>query len=118
MSKDKNALTEQHCIPCRGGVPPLSASEINNFLVQLNNNWQINEIGYLYKKYIFTDFSTAIKFVNLITVIAEKEGHHPDLSIGWGYCSIEMWTHKVNGLTPSDFYMAAKIEKEFSDNFL
>ncbi len=118
MGKDKSCLAEQHCVPCQGGVPSLGINEANDFLAQLNNNWKINEIGHLYKKYVFKDFLTAIKFVNLIATVAEKEGHHPDLAIGWGYCSIEVWTHKVNGLTPSDFYIAAKIEKEFSDHFL
>ncbi len=118
MNEAKNPLTQQQCIPCQGGIPPMDVAEINNFLLQLNNNWQINELGHLYKKYTFKDFLTPIKFANLIAALTEKEEHHPELLIGWGHCSIEMWTHKINGLTPSDFYMAAKIEKEFSDNFL
>lgn len=112
-----NDLSKQRCIPCQEGAPVLSVSEIKDFLLQLNNNWQVNELGHLYKKYIFKDFLRPMKFANLISALAEKEGHHPDLSIAWGHCSVELWTHKINGLTPSDFYMAAKIEKEFSDNF-
>lgn len=117
MDTAKNDLSTERCIPCQEGAPPLSNTEINDFLLQLNNNWQLNTLGHLYKKYIFRDFLKPMKFANSIAILAEKEGHHPDLLIAWGHCGVEIWTHKINGLSPSDFYMAAKIEREFSDNF-
>jgi len=114
MEKNECLLAQQRCVPCQGGVLPLGPSEVNALLLQLNSGWQVNVVSHLHKKYLFMDFLMPIKFVNLIAILAEKEGYHPEISIGWGHCTVEMWTHKVDGLTPSDFYMAAKIEKEFS----
>jgi 4a-hydroxytetrahydrobiopterin dehydratase len=111
MEKGSNSLLQQKCVPCNSNTPLLSASEISDLLNQLNDHWKINTSGHLYRQYIFKNFLMPVKFVNLIAAVAEEEGHHPDLAIGWGYCNIEIWTHKINGLTPSDFYMAAKIEK-------
>lgn len=83
----------------------------NQLLRKLNDNWKINKLGHLYKNYMFKDFMSAMKFANKITFIAEQEGHHPDLAISWGRCVVEIWTHKINGLTESDFIFAAKIER-------
>lgn len=108
--KNTCELTKKKCIPCHGGIPPLDEESINKLLIELQNNWKINKLGYLYKKYIFEDFISAMKFANQIAVIAEQEAHHPDITISWGSCVIEIWTHKINGLTESDFILAAKIE--------
>lgn len=106
-------LSNFTCIPCQGGVPPLTAEEIKPLLEKLKNNWFLNQRGYLEKTYTFNDFKDSMNFANKITEIAEKEGHHPDLHISWGKCCVEIWTHKINGLTKSDFYLADKIEDAF-----
>ena len=104
------SLTKKNCIPCQGGVPTLDKDEEKNLIMQLQSDWRINELGHLYKQYKFADFMSAMEFANKIAIIAEQEAHHPDLTISWGACSIEIWTHKINGLTESDFILAAKIE--------
>lgn len=104
------SLAAQHCTPCQGGVPPLNQQVISQLLGQLANHWQINEHGHLSKTYLFKNFIDAMHFANQITQIAEEEAHHPDLIIAWGKCTVELWTHKINGLTESDFILAAKIE--------
>lgn len=103
-------LSEHSCIPCQGGFSPLSLNKIKLFLRQLQGNWNLNNQGHLEKTYFFENFINPMNFANKISKIAQKEGHHPDLFISWGKCHVEIWTHKVNGLTESDFYLAAKIE--------
>ncbi len=103
-------LFNKSCIPCQGYTPPLSLDQATRLLTKLGNNWSLNEAGYLNKTYSFPDFMTAMTFANQIARLSEKEGHHPDLNIGWGYCSVTIWTHKIKGLTESDFILAAKIE--------
>lgn len=109
------SLSDKKCIPCEGGVPPLSSTEINRLLAELKTEWQLNASGHLYQKRIFPDFITAMQFANQIAALAEQAGHHPDLTIAWGSCCIEIWTHKINGLTESDFILAAKIDKLYQD---
>ncbi|MEY4464043.1 MAG: ribosomal protein [Pseudomonadota bacterium] len=106
------SLSEKKCIPCDGGVPPLQKKEIDKLLAELQSEWQVNELGHLYKKYKFSNFIKAMEFANKIAAIAEQEAHHPDLTISWGVCNVEIWTHKINGLTESDFILAAKIESK------
>ncbi len=104
------SLANKKCIPCQGDVPPLPSQEVERLLAQLHSGWQVDEAGHLYKTYTFQDFMSALKFANEIALIAEQEAHHPDLTISWGACKVEIWTHKINGLTESDFILAAKIE--------
>ena len=106
----KICLVNKNCVPCQGGILPLSQQIASKLIAELGNNWQINELGHLYKKYQFSDFMEPIKFANNIAEIAEREHHHPDLVITWGMCIVEIWTHKINGLTESDFILAAKID--------
>jgi 4a-hydroxytetrahydrobiopterin dehydratase len=82
-------------------------------LTQLDSAWTLNRDGHLERRYPFKDFAQALAFVNKVGAVAEEEGHHPDLYLAWGKCKIELWTHKINGLTESDFYMAAKSDREF-----
>ena len=102
-------LIDKSCIPCSGSIPPLDAHTASELLAKIGNGWQINGAGHLYKKYSFDDFMGPIGFANKIAEVAEAEAHHPDITISWGACSIEIWTHKINGLTESDFILAAKI---------
>lgn len=104
-------LSGKTCIPCHGKTPPLNLEAANLLLVQINKAWIINSIGHLYRKFSFKNFGDAMNFANDIAKIAEQEQHHPDLSISWGVCAVEIWTHKINGLSESDFYLAAKIDK-------
>lgn len=105
-----DCLIDKTCTPCQGGVPPLTSEEIEKLFHELKSEWAINNAGHLYKEYKFDNFIDAINFANKIATIAEREAHHPDLRISWGLCAVEIWTHKINGLTESDFILAAKIE--------
>jgi 4a-hydroxytetrahydrobiopterin dehydratase len=106
-------LADNTCVPCRGGVPPVEPAKAQELLKQLGRGWQINKEGHLERLYTFKDFADALTFVNRLGAVAEKEGHHPDLHLSWGKCRVEIWTHKINGLTESDFYLAAKADREF-----
>ena len=102
-------LIDKKCVPCQGGIPPLTQEASEKFLLEVNHDWTLNGSGHLYKKYAFPDFNQAMLFARHVAEIAEQEAHHPDLFISWGVCAIEIWTHKINGLTESDFILAAKI---------
>jgi 4a-hydroxytetrahydrobiopterin dehydratase len=103
-------LAELQCVPCRGGVPPLQGPEIKTLLSQLDG-WQVIKEHHLQKTYSFPDFRASLQFVNLIGDLAESQGHHPDICFGWGKAEVTIWTHKIDGLTESDFVLAAKIDK-------
>lgn len=105
-------LADQKCIPCRGGVPSLTPEQTKPLFAQLVG-WQLEENKKLIKKYEFKNFIDAMGFANAITPVAEAEGHHPDLYVRWGSVTVYLWTHKVDGLTESDFFMAAKIDRVF-----
>jgi len=103
-------LAERDCVPCRGGVPPLKGEEIGEFSSQLKD-WQVVDEHHLQKIYGFKDFRETLDFVNRVGELAEEQGHHPDICFGWGKADITIWTHKIDGLTESDFVLAAKIDK-------
>lgn len=108
------SLAEKHCVPCRGGVPALKGESLRQFQDQVKG-WQVVEEHHLEKTYTFPDFRTALAFVNRIGEVAEAEGHHPDLCLGWGRVQVTIWTHTVNGLTESDFILAAKTDELFQN---
>ncbi len=110
------SLADKTCVPCRGGVPPLESSKVQELLGQLENGWELNTQGHIERMYTFNNFAEALAFVNRVGAVAETEGHHPDLYLAWGKCKVEIWTHKINGLTESDFFMAAKADREFQTN--
>jgi 4a-hydroxytetrahydrobiopterin dehydratase len=103
-------LASKQCVPCRGGVPPLQGSEITRLLDQLNG-WEVVHEHHLKKNYGFANFRDALKFVNQVGELAEDQGHHPDICFGWGKVEVTIWTHKIDGLTESDFILAAKIDE-------
>lgn len=103
-------LASRECVPCRGGVPPMQGDEIKKFAEQLKG-WDVIEEHHLRKIFEFKDFREALAFVNRVGELAEEQGHHPDISFGWGRAEITIWTHKIDGLTESDFILAAKIDK-------
>src|SRR5437870_3669448 len=103
-------LFEKTCIPCRGGVPPLTAAEIAPLHAQVNA-WTVVDGHRLSREFQFKNFRTALAFVNAVGTIAEEQGHHPDIYLAWGKARIDIWTHKIDGLTESDFILAAKIDR-------
>lgn len=104
------SLAEKHCVPCRGGVPPLQGEALEKLRLQVPG-WEVVDGHHLHKKYEFPDFQRALDFVNRAGAVAEAEGHHPDLFLTWGRVEVKIWTHKIDGLTESDFILAAKIDQ-------
>jgi 4a-hydroxytetrahydrobiopterin dehydratase len=104
-----SGLSQKECVPCRGGVPPLQSEEIAKLLPELAG-WEVVNEHHLKKKYKFADFCESLAFVNRVGELAEEQGHHPDICFGWGTAEISIWTHKIDGLTESDFILAAKID--------
>ena len=104
-----SGLASRQCVPCRGGVPPLQQDEIGALLPQLDG-WTVVDQHHLKKNYRFKDFREAQQFVTKVGDLAEEQGHHPDICFGWGNAEIRIWTHKIDGLTESDFILAAKID--------
>lgn len=102
-------LASKKCVPCKGGVPPLKGSELKELQKQLRG-WDVIEEHHLYKTFKFPDFKTALTFTNKVGEIAEEEGHHPQICLTWGKVEIKIYTHKIQGLTESDFILAAKID--------
>ena len=107
-------LAKKKCIPCEGNIPPFDKSEIHKYLKKVDG-WDVKSDKdgnyYLIKEFSFTNFRESQKFINKVGDIAEKENHHPDISFGWGYCRVKIFTHAIKGLAESDFILAAKIDK-------
>jgi 4a-hydroxytetrahydrobiopterin dehydratase len=107
-------LSEKKCIPCEGGIPAFDRSEIHKYLKKVDG-WDVKndkeKSYFLIKEFKFKNFIESQNFVNSVSAVAEKEGHHPDISFGWGYCKIKIFTHSIKGLAESDFILAAKIDK-------
>ena len=106
-------LDKKSCVPCRGGVPALSHTEIEQLLPNVPR-WAVKEVegvSRIERTFEFEDFVMAMKFVNAVAGIAEAEGHHPDLHIHWNQVRVEVWTHKIGGLHENDFILASKIDR-------
>ena len=103
-------LAEKNCVPCRGGVPPLKGEELAVLARELPD-WQVVDEHHLRRSFKFRDFRGALEFVNRVGELAEQQGHHPDLVLVWGRVDVTTWTHKIDGLTESDFILAAKIDR-------
>ena len=102
-------LADRTCVPCRGGVPPLKGPALRRLHEQVAG-WELVEEHHLRRTFPFPDFARALAFVNRVGTVAEQEGHHPDIRLTWGKATIELFTHKIGGLSESDFIMAAKID--------
>jgi 4a-hydroxytetrahydrobiopterin dehydratase len=125
MSELKNEISSQSkpetvtdlagktCVPCRGGVPPLKGQELSEIYRRLPQwaHWKVVDEHHVTRTFAFSDFKQALDFVNKVGALAEEQGHHPDIRLAWGKAEITLWTHKVDGLTESDFIMAAKIDR-------
>lgn len=105
------ALAEKECVPCKGGVPPLKGNDLQNLVTQLNPGWQLIREHHLEREFKFKDFREALSFTNQVGDLAEEQGHHPDIYLSWGKVKVTIWTHKIDGLTESDFVLAAKIDR-------
>ena len=105
-------LAKKTCIPCKGGVPPLKGIKLDELLEKLKNDWKIIKEHHLEKEYSFKNFKEALSFTIKIGELAENQGHHPDIFLAWGKVKLTIWTHKIDGLTESDFIFAAKADKE------
>jgi 4a-hydroxytetrahydrobiopterin dehydratase len=103
-------LAKKDCIPCKGEVPPLKDPELAVLLNRLGGGWRVVDGHHLEKEYRFRDFRTALAFTNRVGELAEAQGHHPDIYLAWGKVRLTIWTHKINGLTESDFVFAAKAD--------
>ena len=104
-------LASEKCVPCRGGVPALKGDELRAVTSELGGGWLVVNEHHLHKEFSFPDFASALAFTNRVGAVAEEEGHHPDIYLAWGKVRIMIWTHKVDGLTRSDFVLAAKIDR-------
>jgi 4a-hydroxytetrahydrobiopterin dehydratase len=107
-------LVAKRCTPCEGGTPPLGPEQIAPLLAKLRY-WEVENGRHLTKMFKFVDFARALAFANKIGAIAEEEGHHPDLYLSWGKVRVDLWTHKIDGLSENDFIMAAKIDRAFAE---
>lgn len=103
-------LADKVCVPCQGGVPPLAPEESAKLLRELDG-WQVIDGHHLSKDFRFPDFVQALAFVNRAGAVAEEQGHHPEITLGWGHAKVEIWTHKIDGLVESDFILAAKLDR-------
>jgi 4a-hydroxytetrahydrobiopterin dehydratase len=105
-------LADKKCVPCRGGTPPLKGKGLEA-LHKSVLQWTVANEHHLTRTYKFPDFKQALEFVNKVGAVAEEQGHHPDILLAWGKAEITLWTHKIDGLTESDFIMAAKIDRVY-----
>ena len=110
-----SGLAARRCVPCRGGTPPLRGEPLAALLRELGGGWRALDEHHLEKEFRFRDFAGALAFANRIGALAEEQSHHPDLHLAWGRLGVSIWTHKIDGLTESDFVFAAKIDRLFAE---
>lgn len=111
MSDTCSLLANKDCVPCKGGVPPLKGEELQKLYSDLGNGWALVGEHHLEKEYKLKDFAQALDFTNKVGAVAEEQNHHPDIELGWGRVLVKIWTHKIDGLTESDFIFAAKVQQ-------
>ena len=104
-------LADRRCVPCQGGTTPLKGESLAEIRRLLGGDWTVVDEHHLEKTYKFKNFREALDFTNAVGEIAEQEGHHPEITLTWGRVSIRIWTHKIDGLTESDFVLAAKADR-------
>lgn len=103
-------LASKKCVPCKGGVPPLAGDALDALAGELGNGWKVVDGHHLEKEYRFENFARALAFTNRVGALAEEQSHHPDIHLAWGKVRVTIWTHKIDGLTESDFVFAAKAD--------
>jgi len=107
-------LDEKSCVPCKGGIPPLDKEKAEHLLPEVPKWRIIDDNTKIRRNYAFDNFVDALAFVNKIGDLCESEGHHADITFGWGYCTIIFYSHKIGGLHENDFIMAAKSDKLYT----
>ncbi|MDY6777913.1 MAG: 4a-hydroxytetrahydrobiopterin dehydratase [Candidatus Nanohaloarchaea archaeon] len=110
-------LTDKTCEPCQGGIPPMEEEEIVEYREQIDDAWDIVEDHHIKRSFDFNDFQAALEFVNQVGEIAEQEGHHPVIEFTWGEATIEIYTHKIDGLHENDFILASKIDRLWEEDW-
>ncbi len=110
MTGSGSRLAAQECVPCKGGVPPLEGAALDSLAAELGNDWQVVDGHHLEKEYGFPNFREALDFTGRVGEMAEEQSHHPDIFLTWGKVRVTIWTHKIDGLTESDFVFAAKAD--------
>jgi 4a-hydroxytetrahydrobiopterin dehydratase len=111
-------LSQKKCIPCSEGTSPLKGASLQKLLGELSEGWRVVDEHHIEKEYKFKNFKQALEFTNEVGNLAESEGHHPDIFLAWGKVKVTFWTHKINGLSESDFVMADKCDTSFNSKFL
>jgi 4a-hydroxytetrahydrobiopterin dehydratase len=106
-------LAQNQCVPCKGGVPPLKGDDLKKMMAELGGAWQLVNEHHLTREYTFKGYAPAVAFTNTVADIAEEQDHHPDILLSYGKVTVTIWTHKIDGLTESDFYFAAKCEEAY-----
>jgi 4a-hydroxytetrahydrobiopterin dehydratase len=102
-------LAKKDCVPCKGGVPPLKGNDLAHLVGELGEGWHVINEHHLEREYKFEKFRKALDFTNKVGELAEQQNHHPDIYLAWGKVKLRLWTHKIDGLTESDFVFAAKV---------
>jgi 4a-hydroxytetrahydrobiopterin dehydratase len=108
---NKARLANEVCEPCGGGVPPMPMKEALLLLKELNQAWSINAVGHLERVFLMKDFLSALRLASQLGEMAEASSHHPDLLVSYGKLAVEIWTHKIDGLSRADFVLAAKFDE-------
>jgi 4a-hydroxytetrahydrobiopterin dehydratase len=103
-------LARKQCVPCKGGTPPLRGSALADLRTQLEGDWEVVDEHHLHGRYRFSNFRAALDYTNQVGELAEEQFHHPDILLAWGRVDVTIWTHKIDGLTESDFVFAAKCD--------
>jgi 4a-hydroxytetrahydrobiopterin dehydratase len=104
-------LARKNCVPCKGGVPPLKGNDLARLTLELGNGWSVVNEHHLEREFKFENFRKALDFTNKVGELAEQQNHHPDIYLAWGKVKLTLWTHKIDGLTESDFVFAAKVNQ-------
>lgn len=104
-------LAKKECVPCKGGIPPLKGEKLRSIHKELGAGWKVMEEHHIEKEYTFKNFREALTFTNQVGELAERANHHPDIYLAWGKVRITLWTHKIEGLSESDFIFAAKVDR-------
>ncbi len=107
-------LGDKNCKPCEGGVPVLSLEVCEKYLLDLPQWKMSDDHQFISRRFVFKNFLKALSLSNAIGWLAEHEGHHPDMLLGWGYCEVKFTTHAISGLSENDFICATKIDRLFS----
>lgn len=104
-------LSQKHCVPCEGGTSPFTAEEIARYIPLISSEWKVDTNALIIREFKFKDFVQTMEFVNKVAVLAESEGHHPDMHVSYSKVILKLWTHAIRGLSESDFVLAAKIDE-------